>query len=237
MTRSLVDVAQDVIIREHDCNTTKDLLNMTAITEGEKLLFLLNDRLLGRTIAEDIVDAEGNVIIKANTTFNKEDIKKITEFKLKKVKIRSALTCECEYGICQKCYGWALTNKKPVDIGEAIGIIAAQSIGEPGTQLTMRTFHTGGVFRGASSYEKIKSEVDGKVVSRVNTRDLRTRHGDEVEVSIKDGKLKSKIQKAKNHSFNIPYGATVFYNTGDKVKKGDIIGDLNLAQSEVTEAV
>ena len=224
LTRRLVDVAQDVIIRSEDCNTSKGI-NMAAITEGEKVIVSLESRLLGRTCVNDVTATDGNVIVKANTFLSRDEVKKIIDAGVSEVQVRSPLTCECEYGICQKCYGWALTTNKPVDIGEAIGIIAAQSIGEPGTQLTMRTFHTGGVFRGSTNTQKIKTEVDGKVVSRVNTRELRTRHGDLVEVSVKDGQIDVQDNNGKVHSYNIPHGATVFYNIGASVKNGDIISE------------
>src|SRR5574344_2104522 len=138
LTRRLVDVAQDVIIRDADCHTDKGIY-MTAISDGEKIVAPLTERLLGRTIAEDIKDSEGNVIIAKDTTLNRDDVRKVEPLSLEGIMVRSPLTCDLEYGVCQKCYGWAMTTQKLVDVGEAIGIIAAQSIGEPGTQLTMRT--------------------------------------------------------------------------------------------------
>ena len=224
LTRRLVDVAQDVIIREEDCKTEK-FIEIEAIKDAEKEYVSLHDRLLGRTILEDILDEDGNVLLKKTATLNNEDIRRIESLKLKKIKIRSPLTCESEYGICQKCYGWALTKNNPVDIGESIGIIAAQSIGEPGTQLTMRTFHTGGVFRGSSSMRQINSKVAGKIITAFATKDLRTRHGDDVQVSTREGKLEIEDAKGKKHSYNIPYGATMFHNKGDVVKAGDAIAE------------
>ena len=130
LTRRLVDVAQDVIIRADDCHTDK-FINMKPITDGDNVIVPLIDRLLGRTVAEDIKDTDGTVLVAKGTTMNRADIKKIAHLNLQELKVRSGLTCGLEYGICQKCYGWAMTTQKPVDIGEAIGIIAAQSIGEP----------------------------------------------------------------------------------------------------------
>ena len=124
LTRRLVDVAQDVIIRADDCHTTKSI-NMKPITDGDNVIVPLIDRLLGRTIAEDIKDTDGTVLVSAGTTMNRDDIKKVSHLKLQELKVRSGLTCGLEYGICQKCYGWAMTTQKLVDIGEAIGIIAA----------------------------------------------------------------------------------------------------------------
>lgn len=224
LTRRLVDVAQDVIIRDTDCNT-KQGIEMTDISDGEKIIVTLQDRLLGRSIAEDIIDSEGNVIVKANTLVTRDEINTIVKADIKKVIVRSPLSCELEYGICQKCYGWALTSNKLVDIGESIGIIAAQSIGEPGTQLTMRTFHTGGVFRGATSAKQIRTEFDGKIVSRPSTRELRTRHGDDVEVSLKEGKIDVEDSNGKVVSYSIPFGSTIFFNVGASVKSGDAIAE------------
>src|SRR5574344_141060 len=183
LTRRLVDVAQDVIVRADDCHTDK-FITMTAISDGEKNIVQLADRLLGRTIAEDILDENKKVVIPSGTTLNREDIKKVAKLNLESVKVRSGLTCALEYGVCQKCYGWAMTTQKMVDVGEAIGIIAAQSIGEPGTQLTMRTFHTGGVFKGAGAMKTVETIEAGTVSSKVKTKELRTRHGDIVSVAL-----------------------------------------------------
>ena len=124
LTRRLVDVAQDVVIREPDCGTVNGI-EMTSISDGEKVVVPLEERLLGRTLAKPVTDADGNVIIEADKVLDREDVKKVVEFKVEKALVRSPLTCQLEYGVCQKCYGWSLTTNKPVDIGEAIGIIAS----------------------------------------------------------------------------------------------------------------
>ena len=218
LTRRLVDVAQDVIIREDDCHTHK-YIEMRAIHDGEKVVAKLKDRLLGRTIAEDIKDADGNIVVPAQTTMDRDDIKKIEGLDLEVVKVRSPLTCELEYGVCRKCYGWAMTTQKMVDVGEAIGIIAAQSIGEPGTQLTMRTFHTGGVFKGSGAMKHVISDIDGEVISKVKTKELRTRHGDVVQVMIQEADIEIKGEKF-SRTYHIPTGAIMYVATGTKVKKG-----------------
>ncbi|MCR4880455.1 MAG: DNA-directed RNA polymerase subunit beta'' [bacterium] len=223
LTRRLVDVAQDVVIREEDCGT-KNGIEMTAISDGEKIVVPLEERLLGRTLAQPI-EKDGEVIIPADKILDREDVKKVVEYKIEKALVRSPLTCELEYGVCQKCYGWSLTTNKPVDIGEAIGIIAAQSIGEPGTQLTMRTFHTGGVFKGSASMRHIDSPAEGKIVSKIPTRDTRTRHGDIVLVSTKAVDIKIEDKKGKTHTLKIPYGSTIFFNEGDEVKRGATIAE------------
>ena len=227
LTRRLVDVAQDVIIREEDCHTER-YINLTAIADGEDVIVPLEDRLLGRTIAQDILDKDGNVLVEKNTTVDRDDLEKIKTVHLKEVRVRSTLTCELEYGICQKCYGWSMTTQKPVDIGEAIGIIAAQSIGEPGTQLTMRTFHTGGVFKGSGVTRQAKSTVDGVVMTDVKTKEQRTRHGDIVQIAIKeaDVEIKGKDYTDKVH---VPIGAKVLYKKGDEVKAGDAIAEFEPA--------
>lgn len=221
LTRRLVDVAQDVIIREDDCHTTK-YIEMSSIHDGEKVVAKLKDRLLGRTIAEDIKDEKGNVVIPAQTTMDRDDIRKIEGLKLECVKVRSPLTCDLEYGVCRKCYGWAMTTQKQVDVGEAIGIIAAQSIGEPGTQLTMRTFHTGGVFKGSGAMKHVTADMDGEIVSKIKTKEMRTRHGDVVQVMIQECDIELKGAKL-TRTYHIPTGATMFVTSGSKVKKGDDI--------------
>ena len=218
LTRRLVDVAQDVIIRADDCHTTKSI-NMKPIMDGDTVIVPLIDRLLGRTIAEDIKDADGNVVVKAGTTMDRNDVRKASKLNLTELKVRSGLTCGLEYGICQKCYGWAMTTQKLVDIGEAIGIIAAQSIGEPGTQLTMRTFHTGGVFKGSGAMKSIEAGIAGEVVSNVRTRELRTRHGDVVRVANYEADIEVKGDK-KTEKYHIPAGSTVYFENGMKVEKG-----------------
>ncbi len=218
LTRRLVDVAQDVIIRADDCHTTK-AINMKPITNGDAVIVPLIDRLLGRTIAEDIVDTDGTVLVKSGTTMNRDDIKKVAHLNLQELRVRSGLTCGLEYGICQKCYGWAMTTQKLVDIGEAIGIIAAQSIGEPGTQLTMRTFHTGGVFKGAGAMKSIEAKSAGEVVSNVRTREVRTRHGDVVKVANYEADIEIKGAK-RTDKYHIPAGSTVFFENGMQVEKG-----------------
>lgn len=218
LTRRLVDVAQDVIIRADDCHTEK-YINMKPITDGDAVIVPLIDRLLGRTVAQDIVDTDGNVLVANGKTMDRDDIKKISGLDLHELKVRSGLTCGLEYGVCQKCYGWAMTSQKLVDIGEAIGIIAAQSIGEPGTQLTMRTFHTGGAVGVKEAKKEIIAREAGKVVSKIKARELRTRHGDIVQVSMYEADIEVKGEK-RTTKYHIPAGATLFITDGMEVAKG-----------------
>ena len=218
LTRRLVDVAQDVIIRDTDCGTDK-YINMKPICDGDNVIVPLIDRLLGRTVAQDIYDEDGKTLLVAkNTTLDRKDIKKISHLNLQELKVRSGLTCGLEYGVCQKCYGWAMTTQKLVDVGEAIGIIAAQSIGEPGTQLTMRTFHTGGAVGVKEATREIHANEAGTVSSKLKTRELRTRHGDVVRVSIYEADIEVKGSK-KTTSYHIPAGATVFFEDGMEIEK------------------
>ena len=227
LTRRLVDVAQDVIIRDEDCHTEK-YINLTAITDGEDVIVPLEDRLLGRTIAQDVVDSEGNVLVAKNTTVDRDDLEKIKSVNLKEIRVRSTLTCELEYGICQKCYGWSMTTQRPVDIGEAIGIIAAQSIGEPGTQLTMRTFHTGGVFKGSGVTRQAKTTIDGVVNTEVKTKEQRTRHGDVVQIAIKEADVEIKGAK-ESEKVHVPIGARVMVKKGDKITAGGVVAEFDPA--------
>ena len=218
LTRRLVDVAQDVIIRAEDCGTDK-YINMKPICDGDTVIVPLIDRLLGRTVAQDIFDTDGKtLLVPKNKTMDRGDIKRISHLNLTELKVRSGLTCGLEYGVCQKCYGWALTTQKLVDVGEAIGIIAAQSIGEPGTQLTMRTFHTGGAVGVKEATREIRSNTAGTVSSNIKTRELRTRHGDIVKVSIYEADIEVSNGK-KAEKYHIPAGATIFFEDGQKVEK------------------
>ncbi len=218
LTRRLVDVAQDVIIRDEDCGGEK-YINLKPITDGDAIIVPLIDRLLGRTVAQDIFDEDSKTLLVAkDTTMDRNDIKKISHLNLMELKVRSGLTCGLEYGVCQKCYGWALTTQRLVDVGEAIGIIAAQSIGEPGTQLTMRTFHTGGAVGVKEATRTINTTVAGTISSKVKTRELRTRHGDVVKVSMYEADIEV-VGSKKSVTYHIPAGATIFFEDGQKVEK------------------
>ena len=233
LTRRLVDVAQDVIIRADDCHTEK-YINLKAITERDKVIVPLIDRLLGRTVAQDILDADGTVLVTKGTTMDRDAIKKISNLDLQELKVRSGLTCGLEYGVCQKCYGWAMTTQKLVDIGEAIGIIAAQSIGEPGTQLTMRTFHTGGAVGVKEAKKEIVAREAGIVSSKIKARELRTRHGDIVQVSMYEADIEVKGEK-RTVKYHIPAGATLFIKDGMEIPKGYKMAEHSPQTQGVTE--
>lgn len=236
LTRRLVDVAQDVIISNNDCGTDKYII-LSNIYEGDKIIVALSERLVGRTAFEDVFATDGSLVIKANHLFDRSSVSVIETHNINEIKVRSPLTCALDYGICQKCYGWALTNNKLVDIGEAIGIIAAQSIGEPGTQLTMRTFHTGGVFKGSSSQQQLKSEVAGTVKETVKTREFRNRHGDIVKTAIRDGQIVVKKDSGEKVNYHVPYQSSILVDVGDTVEVGSIIAlfEPGMTRADLTE--
>jgi DNA-directed RNA polymerase subunit beta' len=229
LTRRLVDVAQDVIVRDPDCGTKRGIL-MQAIMEGDKAMVRLSERIYGRTLAEDALNEEtGEVLARAGELIDRKLSNKLEESQGKKVrqfKVRSPLTCESQYGVCQKCYGWSLTNNRPVDIGEAIGIIAAQSIGEPGTQLTMRTFHTGGAVAGGGSRQQLKAPAAGEVTYKIATRQVRTAYGDVVEQTTKDGNIKVQAG-SKEHSLSVPTNALILVKNGTEVTAGQVLAEFD----------
>jgi len=227
LTRRLVDVAQDVIVREPDCGTVRGIF-MQPIAEGDKDLVSLQERIFGRSASIDVVDPEtGEVLVRAGELISRKQaalLDKTLKKPNKVVMVRSPLTCESQYGVCQKCYGWALTSHRPVDQGEAIGIIAAQSIGEPGTQLTMRTFHTGGAVSGGKSRNQVKAPAKGTVVFKIQSRSMRTAYGDVMEQTTRDGVMKVVVGE-KEHSFPVPVGTLLFLPSGSEVIAGQIIAE------------
>ena len=222
LTRRLVDVAQDVIIRTDDCETKK-FIEVGALYDGETIVTGIDVRVIGRTAAEDITNPETKeVITPKGTIINRLASEKIKLSGLKSVKIRSTLICEAKYGVCKTCYGWSSTDNRPVNLGEAIGIIAAQSIGEPGTQLTMRTFHTGGAVAGHSkAREYYTSTASGTVKYGFEVREIRTKYGDIVYQTLSAGKL-----SIGSESMNMPLGARLIVKDGAHIDKGGIIGEV-----------
>jgi len=233
LTRRLVDVAQDVIITEADCGTEKGVI-MQNVYDGATMVVSMQDRIISRASALDVIHPEtGEVLVQAGHVIDEAASLKIEAANITSVLVRSGLTCETNFGICQKCYGWSLTTNKPVDLGEAIGIMAAQSIGEPGTQLTMRTFHTGGVFSGAANArEIIRAKSAGKLEADVVVRDFRTRHGDVVDIATRDTELRVETSKGKTEKYTVPFGATLFvHKAGDKLNAGDPIFEFDPSAS------
>ncbi len=235
LTRRLVDVSQDVIIREDDCGSTEGL-EVFDIKAGHESIEPMSERLIGRYLLEDFKDENGNVLVSKDTLMNEEEADIIINAGTEKIVIRSILTCRAKYGVCKKCYGSSLASGKPVQVGEAVGIIAAQSIGEPGTQLTMRTFHTGGVasveditqglpridelFEGRKpKHLAIISEISG-VIRFEEVK--RNRH---VVVTDND--------TAEEKSYMISYGSHVAVKEGDYVEKGEKLTEGSVSPHDV----
>jgi len=228
LTRRLVDVAQDVVITEEDCGTLRGLV-ATAIKNNEEVVESLYERILGRTSVHDIYHPNtGELIVKAGGEFTEEVAQIIEESPIEQVEIRSVLTCESKKGVCAKCYGRNLATGRMVQKGEAVGVIAAQSIGEPGTQLTLRTFHVGGTASNIAAESSVVAKYDGVV----EIEELRAvEYEDEVlnrKYGIVIGRLAElRILDKNTHipltTHPIPYGAKLYIQNGDEVKKGDLI--------------
>jgi DNA-directed RNA polymerase subunit beta' len=226
LTRRLVDVSQDVIVREVDCGTTRGV-TVTAMTDGDRILIPIKARLHGRVTAEDIHHPEtGELLASRNEDMSEDLAVKIQNAGVKSVFVRSPLTCQAARSVCQLCYGWSLAHAQMVDMGEAVGIIAAQSIGEPGTQLTMRTFHTGGVFTGEVA-RLMRSSVNGTVQfpKKAKTRALRTRHGEEALVAEANFEMVVSGE-GKKDIISITQGSTLFVQDGAKVNSNQIIAEI-----------
>ncbi|MEZ0323680.1 MAG: DNA-directed RNA polymerase subunit beta' [Hydrogenothermaceae bacterium] len=224
LTRRLADVAQDVIITAEDCGTVKGITVGPIIESGE-IIVPLRDRIIGRYAAEDIYDPYSNeLIIAAGNEIDEKVASDIEKAGIEKVKIRSALTCEMKQGVCAKCYGRDLAQKKLVDIGEAVGIIAAQSIGEPGTQLTMRTFHIGGAATAkAAQTQHVASEAG--TVKLLNVKTVKDKNGRELIVN-REGSIKILDSEGKTlERFPVPYGAVLYVKDGQTVKEGDVLAE------------
>ncbi|MDX1920123.1 MAG: DNA-directed RNA polymerase subunit beta', partial [Candidatus Caenarcaniphilales bacterium] len=221
LTRRLVDVAQDVIVQTLDCETSRGIV-LSAIQDRGKDVLQLEKRLFSRTSADKIVHPETGVeLCKKDQIITREVAKEIVDAGIKEVKVRSALTCDSHRGICAKCYGASLATNKPVPVGEAIGIIAAQSIGEPGTQLTMRTFHTGGAVAGSGSRKAIKATSDGTLTyDEQYTRETRTKYGEMVQQAARE--LVLKVGKSQ---FKAPMGALIKFHSNTEVKADTVIAE------------
>jgi DNA-directed RNA polymerase subunit beta' len=222
LTRRLVDVAQDSIITIPDCGSTRGI-GMRAIVDAGTVVATLAIRILGRTAAEDLKDADGKVIVPAGRMIVEEDIPGINAAGIQEVKIRSVLTCEAENGVCGACYGRDLARGTPVNMGEAVGVIAAQSIGEPGTQLTMRTFHIGGAAQLADQ-SFIESSFDGEVKIR-NRAVARNSEGDSMVMARNVAVVILDRDGTERAVHRVQYGARLKVDDGDHVKRGQRIAE------------
>lgn len=224
LTRRLVDVSQDVIVTEVDC-ATLDGLYVTALIEGGEVIERMGDRILGRVALDDVIDpVTGETLVKANDEITEDLVKKIDDAGIDRVRIRSVLTCQSKKGICSACYGRDLARGRIVNIGEAVGVIAAQSIGEPGTQLTMRTFHIGGTASRRAEQSSLEAKTKGKVkfhnvvtvVNREGHLVVMNRNG---EIAVIDA------NNREREKYPIVYGAKVLVKDGDPVEKGKLMAE------------
>ncbi len=221
LTRRLVDVAQDVIISEFDCGTV-DGIYVESIVEVGEVVEPLRDRIVGRVSLEQITDYEGNVIVEVNQEINEDLANAIQAAGIERVKIRSVLTCESRRGVCQRCYGRNLATGQLVEMGEAVGVIAAQSIGEPGTQLTMRTFHIGGTASRISEQSTLEAKNEG-YLKFLNLQTVTNREGHFV-VMNRNGTVAIVDEKNRERErYSVVYGAKIRFADGSRVKVGDII--------------
>ncbi len=222
LTRRLVDVAQDLVVTEHDCGTT-DGLEMTPHIEGGDVVEPLHERVLGRVVVEPVINARTNEeVIPADTMLDEGLVKVLEEHGVDRVKVRSAITCETNYGICSLCYGRDLARGHMVNVGEAVGVVAAQSIGEPGTQLTMRTFHIGGAASRATAANNIQVKSDGKIKLN-NLKTVQQTNGNLVAVS-RSGELIVVDQNGREREkYKVPYGASITGQDGAPVEAGQVV--------------
>ena len=222
LTRRLVDVAQDAVIREEDCKTTNGVI-VEEIVESGNITSPLTERVLGRTPVSDIIDENKNVIVNAGEIISEKHLDPIAKLGIRSLKIRSVLTCETEDGICSKCYGRDLARGTPVNIGEAVGIIAAQSIGEPGTQLTMRTFHIGGAASSSVEQSNATSPISGNVKLE-NIQIIEDKFKNKIVLS-RNGKIKIVDENSDKYSSNIPFGSKLLVDEGEKVKSNQLLAE------------
>ena len=222
LTRRMVDVAQDVVVTEEDCGTVRGI-EVSALKEEDRVVEPLSERILGRVALEDVVDpATGEIIVPAGEEITEEAAEKIERAGIETVLIRSVLTCEARYGVCVKCYGRNLATGKMVSIGEAVGIIAAQSIGEPGTQLTLRTFHVGGTASRIAEQEEITVRVPGRL--RFQNMHTAVRKDGQVVVVGRNGQIEVvDDQGVVRGRYQIPYGAELMVEDGQEVKEGSAL--------------
>ena len=222
LTRRLVDVAQDCIVNEEDCGTSKGL-TIRPVMNGSDVVETLYDRILGRNMAEDMVDlATGEVIVAAGQMVTEEHAERMEAAGVDQVKIRSALLCEAQTGICGACYGRDLARGTKVNIGEAVGVIAAQSIGEPGTQLTMRTFHVGGAAQRGAEQSNIEAAIGG-TVKLENEALVIDREGSQIVMSRHTELLIVDEQGRERERHRLPYGGKLFVKNGKEVAAGDVL--------------
>ena len=227
LTRRLVDVSQDVIITEDDCGTLRGI-KVSALKKNEEVVEKLGDRIVGRTSLQDVYDpVSGELLVKSGELINELLADKVENSSVETVEVRSALTCESKRGICAKCYGRNLATGKDVQMGEAVGVVAAQSIGEPGTQLTLRTFHVGGIAGNISEENSVISKFDGNIeIEDLKTVKGKNNDGEEVEIVISrtsEIKISDPNTGLTLSNNTIPYGSFLYVKNKKKIKKGTVV--------------
>jgi len=224
LTRRLVDVGQDLVVTEEDCGTKNGLV-MKSVIDGGNVVQTLGTAVLGRVVSEDIlVPNTKDVFLEKDHLITLDDSDKINELGIEFIKVRSAITCELSYGVCASCYGNDMARGHKIGVGEAVGVIAAQSIGEPGTQLTMRTFHIGGAASSSTAVNSININTDG-IVHFENMKSIKNANGDFVVVSrSSEASIRNELGQVKER-YKLPYGAIVHFKDGGKVKAKDKIAD------------
>lgn len=238
LTRRLVDVAQDIIIREVDCGTTRGII-LKDMVDKNKILIHLEHRLLGRVLFETLYSPDtSEIIAHINQDLDSVISRQIIRSGIRSVLVRSPLTCESSRSVCQFCYGWSLAHGSLVDLGEAVGIIAAQSIGEPGTQLTMRTFHTGGVFTGELA-EQIRAPFSGvlRFPQSTRARPTRTRHGEEALILEESIKIELVSYDSKKSKMEFKQGTLLFISDNEEFREKQVIGEISARGNLITERV
>lgn len=222
LTRRLVDVAQDLVVTEEDCGTEEGLV-MHPVIEGGDIIVPLSQRVLGRVVARDVLNAEtGEVVINKGTLLDEKWCDRLDTLGVDEIVVRSAITCETRFGVCSKCYGRDLARGHQVNVGEAVGVIAAQSIGEPGTQLTMRTFHIGGAASRASATDSVQVKHGGKVRFH-NIKFVNRADGKLVAVSRSGALAVADSQGREREYYKLPYGAEISVADGSQVEAGQVV--------------
>ncbi|HEX7403446.1 MAG TPA: DNA-directed RNA polymerase subunit beta', partial [Usitatibacter sp.] len=236
LTRRLVDVTQDLVVIEDDCGTTSGMV-MKALVEGGEVVEALRERILGRVVAADVFNTENQeILLAAGTLLDEDAVERIESLGIDEVKVRTPLTCDTRYGICAACYGRDLGRGARVNVGEAIGVIAAQSIGEPGTQLTMRTFHIGGAASRTAVASSVESKSNGVAHFAPTMRRLTNSRKEEVAISRNGEIIISDETGRERERHKVPYGATLTIDDGAKVKAGQSLANWDpLTRPIITE--
>jgi DNA-directed RNA polymerase subunit beta' len=223
LTRRLVDVTQDLVVTENDCGTTNGV-QMKALVEGGEVIEALRERILGRTIASDVVNPESQVtLFEAGTLLGEDEVEQIEQLGIDEVKVRTPLTCDTRYGLCAACYGRDLGRGHLVNVGEAVGVIAAQSIGEPGTQLTMRTFHIGGAASRTAAASQLESKSAGTIRFSAAMRYVTNAKGELVVIARSGEVMIHDDNGRERERHKVPYGATLQVKDGEQAKAGKVL--------------